>query len=178
MRMQQWAIEQENNRLQQEIEERNQLFKSKIKRKQDAAVKIQRAFRRYYRFKKFGMNTENLAQIIESEEKERGGERKNRPIISAQKIQKISIEKINFQNPFKIADSVGDESPLLGGTSSIRLNKTPRAIKLQGHNETSILRESLTFLSNNGRSSHLKNQSKTPRYLKFCFEDFMKNQIK
>lgn len=64
------------------------MFKSKIKRKVDAAIKIQRAFRRYWRIKKFGLYTDNLSQIIDSEEKERGGydpqihERKM-PIISS-----------------------------------------------------------------------------------------------
>ena len=32
----------------------------KVKKKDSAATKIQRAFRRFYRFKKFGINTANI----------------------------------------------------------------------------------------------------------------------
>jgi hypothetical protein len=60
--MEQWAIEQENKRLQKDIEDRNQLFKTKIKRKIDAAVRIQRAFRIWNRFRKFGLKTWELEQ--------------------------------------------------------------------------------------------------------------------
>jgi hypothetical protein len=38
--MEQWAIEQENQRLMKDIDERNLAFRTKIKRKVDAAIKI------------------------------------------------------------------------------------------------------------------------------------------
>ena len=58
--MEQWEIEQENQRLQNDIAQRNAMFKIKIKRKIDAITRIQRAWRRRLRFKKFGVATECL----------------------------------------------------------------------------------------------------------------------
>lgn len=58
--MEQWEIEQEAERLQDEIKERNDLFMMKVWRRDNAAIVIQRAFRRFYRFKKFGVNTAHI----------------------------------------------------------------------------------------------------------------------
>ena len=45
-----------------DIDERNLAFRTKIKRKVDAAIKIQRAFKRWNRFRKFGLKTWEIDQ--------------------------------------------------------------------------------------------------------------------
>ena len=72
MRLEHWALEQENARLERQIEERNAQFRIRIQRKVDAAIKIQRAYKRYRRFKIIGVGTAELDKIHDLEGEQRG----------------------------------------------------------------------------------------------------------
>lgn len=72
MRLEHWDLEQENARLERQIEERNAQFRIRIQRKVDAAIKIQRAYKRYRRFKLIGVGTAELDKIHDLEGEQRG----------------------------------------------------------------------------------------------------------
>ena len=63
VRQEQINLEQENERLQREIDDANWAFRAKVQRKVEAAVRIQRAWKRYRRFKIVGVSTDGLDQV-------------------------------------------------------------------------------------------------------------------
>lgn len=110
--MQQWELEQENARLQKKIEDQNKIFVSMLQRKDHAATQIQRAFRRYQRFKKLG--ADQHLDFLQQPADKKGG-----PIISPLKIKRIPAQQINFNSSY-------NQSQWKLRTKNEGRNRTPR----------------------------------------------------
>ena len=99
--------EQENERLQREIDDANWAFRAKVQRKVEAAVRIQRAWKRYRRFKIVGVSTDGLDQVGTADiarflgggeiPRKESDSKSPSQRISSQRIKRIPLDHINFK---------------------------------------------------------------------------------
>mmetsp|Transcript_28310 Transcript_28310/g.42858 ORF Transcript_28310/g.42858 Transcript_28310/m.42858 type:complete len:100 (+) Transcript_28310:584-883(+) len=96
--MQHWALEQENQRLEREIKERNELFTMRVKRKSDAATKIQRAYKRWVQSRLLTRDLVGNNSRLNLPEHQLYY---HNPLISTQRVQTIPLQQINFNDYFR-----------------------------------------------------------------------------
>ncbi|CDW88956.1 UNKNOWN [Stylonychia lemnae] len=177
----QWILEQETKKLQEEIDEKNRLFKFQLKKRHDAALLIQRQVRYYLRKKNSGIST---TQILERKKLDdmmrqndddfndytqmdlsmqlsiKQGERKSRCSPKSVGHSKNRIGRGHLFNRIRqLQIETSNQSMIEPDMSQ---TKSPINVKLQG-STTPIDLSNSSYLLNNQRSNSFLGASKTPQ---------------